>query len=272
MKQRVPLLIGVGCVGVIVWVVVMRSQPRQGPAPEQTISSVAAPIQAQVSGPEQEAPAPAGGETIVYTFSDEEQLRAFAGVWQDRQNKVLRMSVLQTYWNNEQAALAQLNNQLTTDYTVDPAKNYTLDSEQRALIEQGPPAQSAGEATGTPPEATQAQGQPVAENRQVVHTFADDEAMRAFSTLWQQHQGVVLRMRVIESYWNEDQAAMGELNGKLAADYHLDPTKRYLLDGQRRVIVEVAGQPTAPAAVGESAAPVLPDAGPTPDVVPPAPQ
>ena len=74
-------------------------------------------------------------------------------MWQQRQAVMLRMSVLNAYWTEEQAAIAQLNEQLATQYHVDVNKSYTLDTEHRTLIERpapppppAPAAQPAGPA------------------------------------------------------------------------------------------------------------------------------
>ncbi|GEM_PF-6408631 len=83
-------------------------------------------------------------ETVVHTFTDEAQMTAFAELWRQRQSAVLRMSVLQAYWNEEQAVITQVNGRLTQDYHVDPAKNYSLDTQRRVLLEQPAPATEPG--------------------------------------------------------------------------------------------------------------------------------
>lgn len=83
-------------------------------------------------------------ETVVHTFTDEAQMTAFAELWRQRQSAVLRMSVLQAYWNEEQAVITQVNGRLTQDYHVDPAKNYSLDTQRRVLLEQPAPAPEPG--------------------------------------------------------------------------------------------------------------------------------
>lgn len=81
-----------------------------------------------------EAPAPDEGK-VVYTFENEDKLKEFAKLWHERQMVVVRMSVLRSYWDEEQAALAGLNNQFATDYKLDTTKNYTFDAKRRAIIE-----------------------------------------------------------------------------------------------------------------------------------------
>ncbi len=90
------------------------------------------------------APAKPGSEKVAYTFPDEAKIQEFTKLWQQRQASVLRMTVLQSYWNEEQAALAELNNKLTSEYKVDTSKNYFLDREHRTLVErEAPPAPQA---------------------------------------------------------------------------------------------------------------------------------
>ena len=89
-------------------------------------------------------PAKAKEEKIVYTFADQAKMEEFTKLWQQRQGAVLRMTVLQAYMSQEQAGFTELNKKLTTDYKLDPAKNYFLDSKRRILIEREvPPAPSA---------------------------------------------------------------------------------------------------------------------------------
>ncbi len=82
-----------------------------------------------------QAPATAAPETLVHTFTDEEQMKAFAELWRQRQNATLRMSVLQSYWNEEQAVISQLNEKLKQDFQVDSSKSYSLDTQRRVLLE-----------------------------------------------------------------------------------------------------------------------------------------
>ncbi len=94
---------------------------------------------------------PTAPETIVHTFGNEDEMKGFAKLWQQRQGTIVRMSVLRAYWDEEQAALAKLNSQVTTEYHLDPAKNYTLDAKRRVLIELPAEPAASPEATGSAP-------------------------------------------------------------------------------------------------------------------------
>ena len=88
-------------------------------------------------------------------------MKEFTHLWQQRQTVLLRMTVLQSYWNEEQAALAKLNDQLATTYHLDATKNYSLDSTRRVLIEREnphppPPTAGAAPAAETPSQVGQA--------------------------------------------------------------------------------------------------------------------
>lgn len=74
-------------------------------------------------------------DKVAHSFENEDKLKEFAQLWQQRQGTIVRMSVLRAYWDEEQAALAKLNSQITSDYHLDPSKNYTLDAKRRAIIE-----------------------------------------------------------------------------------------------------------------------------------------
>ena len=96
-------------------------------------------------------------EKIVYTFENDEKLRQFKTLWQERQAAIVRMSVLKAYWDQEQSNLARLNTTFATDYQLDTAKNYVLDDQRRALIERpavqlptGGPAAAASAAPANP--------------------------------------------------------------------------------------------------------------------------
>ena len=79
--------------------------------------------------------AQATAEKILYTFAGEVEVREFLTLWQQRQGMLTRMSVLEWYWNREQAIRAKLVDKLIDDYRVDPMKDYALDRQQRLLIE-----------------------------------------------------------------------------------------------------------------------------------------
>jgi hypothetical protein len=91
---------------------------------------------------------------VVFTFPDEAAMQTFATQWQQRQAMMARMAVLQDYWKQEQANLAQLNQQLLTDYHLDVSKAYTLDRDKRVLIERAPNADATAASPEAPPPVT----------------------------------------------------------------------------------------------------------------------
>ena len=247
MKQRAPLVIGVILVAVIVGAVLVRSQ---GTAPGS--SAPATPSTPEGTAPE---------GPVAYTFKDDQALRAFAEIWRSRQNVVLRMTILRSYWDREQALLGETNGQLKETYGVEPSENYFLNAEKRVLVERPAPVQD--QPDGETPATEVASETPPADGREV-HSFQDEAAMQAFAQLWQQRQSIILRMKVLEAYWRNEQDALKGMNYQLASAYGLDATKNYFLDGQRRVIVELAqdaeAPPVPPTAPGAAApdAPALP--------------
>jgi hypothetical protein len=80
---------------------------------------------------------------VAYTFKDDAQLEQFAKLWQQRQRSVLRMTVLQSYWNEEQQALEVLNEQFAKEYNLDLKKNYRFDPDRKVLVEVEPSDASA---------------------------------------------------------------------------------------------------------------------------------
>ncbi len=107
-------------------------------------------------------------------------------------------------------------------------------------------AQPATDQAAVPPEAAAAlaQGQ-----ERVAHQFDTDEQMRQFVQMWQKRQAIMVRMAVLESYFDQEQAVLAEVNKTLATDYHLDisGSKNYTLDDKRKAIIERPG-PAAPQA------------------------
>jgi len=90
---------------------------------------------------------------VAFSFSDDAKLEQFARLWQQRQRSVLRMTVLQSYWNEEQQALEELNKQFAADYNLDLKKNYRFDPDRKAIIElETPPAPAAGSSPAASPQ------------------------------------------------------------------------------------------------------------------------
>lgn len=85
-------------------------------------------------------PAPAAApakpaEKIAYTFADQAKVDAFAKLWQQRQATVLRMTVLKSYFLEEEDTLRKLNEQFAKDYNLDVTKNYKFDSDRKVILE-----------------------------------------------------------------------------------------------------------------------------------------
>ncbi|HBH97166.1 MAG TPA: hypothetical protein DDX89_05170 [Candidatus Omnitrophica bacterium] len=123
MKRIMLWVVGVAVVGgALVWALQAQEQQATNPATQ--------PASAQ-------APAAAAGpETVAFTFGDDAQMQQFAQVWGQRQGVLTRMAVLQAYWNQEQAGLTQLNQEMLSKYNLDVNKNYSLDTNRKVLIEQ----------------------------------------------------------------------------------------------------------------------------------------
>ena len=102
--------------------------------------------QAQPPTPQAPSGPPATqADKVIFTFKDDAQIEEFTQLWQQHRSLLTRLAVLQAYWSEEQASLAQLNQQLLAKYNLDLNKSYRLDANRKALIEQEtppvPPAQ-----------------------------------------------------------------------------------------------------------------------------------
>ena len=95
---------------------------------------------------EKAAPAPAAApvkpaEKVAYTFADQAKVDVFAKLWQQRQATVLRMTVLKSYFLEEEDTLKKLNDQFAKDYNLDVSKNYKFDNDRKVILElDTPPA------------------------------------------------------------------------------------------------------------------------------------
>ena len=262
MKQAVPLIL-VGCLGVGAgfW---LRGQQQPASMSQQ------AKTQAIKAGMSQGAPG-----KVVHTFTDEAKLKEFAAIWQQRQAHVLRSALLEGYWNNEQAGLIKLNEQLNSQYGLDGNKSYVLNADRKVILERETPP--VGTETA-PPAAPAANAS--AEEGKVVHTFTDEPAMKSFAQLWRQRQDSLVRMAVLKSYWESEKDTLTTLDAKLVADYQMDAKKQYTLNEQQRTLIELEAPPAPSAASAggqpsQAQAPVTPpDAGQTsaPPTTPSQPQ
>ena len=240
MKQAVPLIF-VGVLGVGVGYL-LHSQPPQAPQVSQQ-----AKAQAIQAGMTQAAPG-----KVVHKFEDETKLKEFGALWLQRQAHVVRSAMLEGYWNSEQANLTQLNRQLNSQYSLDASKSYVLNTDRKVILErEAPPAEAATPPTPTADEAatpTPAAPAANAEEGKIAHTFTDEAQMQSFAQLWQQRQGVLVRMAVLKSYWESEKNILSELDAKLVSDYQMDVTKQYTFDNQQRALIEREAPPASPAA------------------------
>lgn len=113
----------------------------------------AEPVTEQPAAPAAQAPA---GKTVL-TFETDEQLQAFEALWRQRQFSLVRMTVLQSYWKEEQAVVTRIDGQLVSQYKLDMSKQYSFDPQRRALLEWEAPPEAAApspEPGQPPPPAT----------------------------------------------------------------------------------------------------------------------
>ncbi len=82
-----------------------------------------------------------------------------------------------------------------------------------------------------------------AQEEKIVHTFATDDEVKAFASLWQQRQGIITRMAVLRAYWSEEQARLNEMDTQLTSTYKLDLKKRHVLSQERKALIELEPLP-----------------------------
>ena len=124
MKRMAAWVVAFGCAATVLMATAesakeAKAAPKSPPAPP-------APQAAAAAKP---------AEKVAYTFSDQVKVEEFAKLWQQRQATVLRMTVLRSYFQEEQATLEKLNEQFAKNYNLDVTKNYRFDNERRVIIE-----------------------------------------------------------------------------------------------------------------------------------------
>lgn len=122
-------------------------------------------------------------------------------------------------------------------------------------------AANAGQHNAATKDTPAARAAPSSTQEKVIYTFQDDNSLQQFTELWQQRQGILVRLSVLQAYLSEEQAGLEELNEKVSSAYHMnmDALGNYVLDTDRKLIVE---RPGAPAAAPASPAPTAPAAQP----------
>lgn len=115
------------------------------------------------------------------------------------------------------------------------------------------PAQQAAQPAAVAPSAQVGSTLSPAEGK-VAYSFADQTQMEGFAKLWQQRQRSVIRLSVLKSYWDEEQAALEKLNKQFEDEFHLDLKKNYRFDAEHKAIIEVEAPPAAPAAAPAASA------------------
>ncbi|MBI3011245.1 MAG: hypothetical protein HYY58_01975 [Candidatus Omnitrophica bacterium] len=256
MRRAIPWLIIVGWAGVAAGFLLRGRYP-----------SAPAPVGVANAPSPQASPSPATTGRIAHTFADEASVQAFVALWQQRQGILVRLAMLEDYGKNEQLALQQLDSALRSQYALDPEGSYTIDTDQRAILKEGTStvaeavaAAPAGAKRGTAPKGktkVTTAPSPTQQQKERVHTFADDAAMEEFMNLWRQRQGAAVRLDVLRAYWDSEKIRLDQLDKQLAADYQVDVTKPYTLDEQRRALIEhepppVPQLPPTPPAVSDS--------------------
>ena len=129
--------------------------------------------------------------------------------------------------------------------------------------EKAPKVTAATTATAVPSASAAETSQPKGEET-IVHTFANDDEVKAFANLWQQRQGIITRMAVLRAYWSEEQTRLNEMDAQLTSAYKLDLKKRHVLSPERKVLIELEPLADAPEAPGQPQPPAAQSPANTP--------
>ena len=87
----------------------------------------------------------------------------------------------------------------------------------------------------------------------IAFRFADDAQMGEYTKVLQERQGILIRMQVLQQYFTEEQSRLSALNKDIIAKYKLDETRAYILDAERKVLIEREAPPESPPAQPGSA-------------------
>ena len=140
MKRSTHFLLGIALFSFVIALPVAHAKDK--PAASAPATKAASKNQAdQTKAPATQEPTP------VFTFADDAQIQQFAQLWQQRQATLTKLAVLRTYETQEDSALKQLNDQLTSQFHVDTMKSYALDTKRKVLVERPQPEQPVAPAT-----------------------------------------------------------------------------------------------------------------------------
>jgi len=73
--------------------------------------------------------------SVVHKFQSEQDIQNFILLIRSKQETLQKLAVLQSYISTERNNLNRISGQLLLNYKVDPDKNYTLDPENKVLVE-----------------------------------------------------------------------------------------------------------------------------------------
>lgn len=74
-------------------------------------------------------------EKPVYDFISDDDMKNFVNMIQAKQSVLNRITILQEYLISEKNNFDRVSGQLILKFKIDPAKNYSLDSEKKVIIE-----------------------------------------------------------------------------------------------------------------------------------------
>ena len=145
MKRAALWVFGVGVTSAAL-MFALRAQEQASAA---TKSKDNTPAASAAVAPSSTPAAPEG--KVAFTFTDENQMKQFAQLWQQRQAAMTKMAILQGYWNQEQGSLTKVNQEHLSKYNLDVDKNYSFDAQKKVIVERETPPE---QAPGTAPQAS----------------------------------------------------------------------------------------------------------------------
>ena len=172
----------------------------------------------------------------IYTFRNDEEIKLFIELLQNKQSVLNKYSILENYRLIEQNNIDQVSGQLLLKYKVDPSKNYSLDQKNNQLLEQPPETKNTNQNQNAT--AHKADGK-------VIHKFETEDDIKAFVQFIQLKQNVLNKITVLQNYQLIERANLESVNGQLMLKFKIDPAKNYSLDQEKKIIYEVIQQQQA---------------------------
>ncbi len=112
-----------------------KEEAKKPPKQQQAVAPVAAPTEVEDVAVGAQITIQDQSGTVVHQFGDDESMRSFAAMWQQRRGVLTRVAVLRAYLTEEQARLQEMDSEFDSQYSLNTQQPVVLDSDRKVLIQ-----------------------------------------------------------------------------------------------------------------------------------------